>query len=369
MSEHLSPRDPTSFDRSFSGLSSTVRAIVSEVVSPRDRSFPAALCTIAGEVAATTAVGTDPPTATGGDGDGDGNTDPNTALTFDEREGPADEILTSVADAVTLLEGYVRLRSDLCDSDRYDDRERRDAAVLASDHLHAAAYATITDVPVPDRRSLELYRQLAAGSSALAAGFAERTPAEAETETGREVAPENRAASGSAPRERPSELDDELARPCTVLAETAATLGTTAVGAADETRAAMNAYARSLSAALWRTVESRSASRSGTGSEPGSGSASKMTADAIDTDGDPRETAARVLSGRARASPSSDGATRSSPAAARHVERAREALSPLVSRSEAEAGTDETEDETETPTPSPLARLERATRIPFENER
>ncbi|AEH38152.1 hypothetical protein [Halopiger xanaduensis] len=350
MSEHLYPREPTTFDRSFSGLSSTVRAIASEAVLPRDRSFPASLCTTAGEVAATIDRGTN--TATGTDADAD------TALTFDEHEGRADEILSSVAEAVALLEGYVRLRHDLLYSDRYADRERRDAAVLASDHLHAAAYATITDAPLPDRRSLELYRQLAAGSSALAAGFAAWTPTA--LAGGDETADAEAAA-----RAQPS--DGNFAQPRAVLTETAATLGATAVGAADDTRAAMDAYARSLSTALCRVTASASS--------PESGSADASTAGRAGDD--PRETAARVLSGRSDASSSSDGASVTTPGIARHLERARDALAPLVDRSETAAadGTagddDGAENETgpTTPGPAPLTRLERATRIPFEDER
>ncbi|RKD95830.1 hypothetical protein [Halopiger aswanensis] len=339
MSEHLSAREPTTFDRSFSNLSSTVRSIASEVVLPCDRSLQASLCTIAGEVAATTDRRT--PTVAESDAEAD------TALTFDEHEGQPDEILSSVAEAVALLEGYVQLRYDLLYSDRYTGREQRDAAVLASDHLHAAAYATITDAPVPDGRSLELYRHLAAGSSALAAEFAELTPTGPDDDTGADATP----------RAQPS--DDSSVHPRAVLAETATTLGATAVGAADETRAAMNAYARSLSTALCRVTASASSSESG--AVPASTAARAGT--------DPRETAARVLSGRADASSSSDGAAVASPGIARHIERARDALAPLVDRSEtaATAGTENSTDST-TPGPAPLARLERATRIPFADE-
>lgn len=347
MSKHLSAHDPTAFDRSLSGLSSTVRAIASEVVPPRDRSLPVSLCTIAGEVAATTDRGTNTAPET--------DADAETALTFGEHD-QSDEILSAIAEAVSLLEGYVQLRHDLLYSDRYADRERRDAAVLASDHLHAAAYATITDAPVPDRRSLELYRQLAAGSSSLAAGFAAWTTSES--------ADGDDTDANATALKQPS--DDDFVQPRAVLAETAATLGATAVGAADDTRTAMDEYARSLSTALCRVTSSASS--------PKSGSVHASRADGSPTD--PRETAARVLAGRFNASPRSDGTSATSPGIVRHLERARDALAPLVERAETAAvdgtagndGGTENETEPTTPVPAPLTRLERATRIPFETD-
>lgn len=346
----------------FAALAPAARTIVFDAVPPHDRSLPVALCTIAGTVGSAV-------TATSNSNSNSSSSDRRTV-----------ELLEPVTNAVAFLEGYVRIRSGLLESDRYADADRRDAAVLASDYLHAAAYESITTVPVSDRRALELYRVLTDGSSSLAAQFTRSVGAADET------APDTTASTRSHPN--------------VALAGTAATLGATAVGAPADVRTAMATYARSLSGALL----ARTGSESETGAENGSGSGSQRGSGTPETSAaDPRTTAVRVLSGRAAAgtetgtgapaesqveTTDADGAVtaksgaddtrepydrpgRTGPDAntssidqiEHHLERARRALETLEELTVSAAVGD-----THAVDRSPIERLERATRIPFHHE-
>ncbi|ADB62268.1 hypothetical protein Htur_3405 [Haloterrigena turkmenica DSM 5511] len=294
------------------GLAAPIRALATASLPPRDRSLPATLCTTAGEVGLETA-------------------DPHTRPDSD-RLG---RLLEPAATSVVLLEGYVRLRLALvagADGADHDARIRtadatpewlsalletvqlpadRDAVLLASDHLHAGAYATIADAPLPAERQLELYRLLTEGSSALARRFLLLTDA----------APVD---------ERRGAID--YADVEATLAETAGALGAAVVGAPTETRTALRTYSHAVMTAL-------------TSRTP--------VASAVDL----RSRAARILAGEvetpARAAPR-DGAKSGSPTVESHLERAREALESLAAAVET-TGSDST----------PLDRLERATRLPF----
>ncbi|WP_049921805.1 hypothetical protein [Halopiger djelfimassiliensis] len=311
MSERTSTSDTTGHvDRPFPGLAPPVRAIVSDALPPHDRSLPVALCTIAGEVGAETV--------------------PDRELESGSRA--VDRRLEPVTNAVTSFEGYARIRHDLLVTDRYDRDDDRDAAVLASDYLHAAAYTMLDEAPVSDRRTLELYRIMIDGSTALSHRFLSWTDGDGPTGTA-DCPPE------------------------ATLAETATALGAAAVGATSDVRSAMDAYGHALTTALSVTPSSDA----------------------------PRETAVRVLTGRESLETSADGDTpsrgwasvqarRHDPSAVTsHLERAREALSRLTRRVD---GTDATpvgsESVSETqpsggPYGSPVARLRRATRIPFQD--
>ena len=329
-------RGSTTVDRSFSALAPAVRRIAFDAVPPRDRSLPVALCLSAGAVAAAT-------------DDAD--------ATVRESDPRADDRLEPVTNAVAFLEGYVRIRARLLRATENEEGEvvaedgepnaladRRDAAVLASDYLHAAAYEPIAAAPIPDRRTLDLYRTLASGSSSLAGRFA--------LSAGEPTADDTDGEGGA-------EAGVGTERPNATLAATAGALGATATGASSDARTALETYARSLSAAL-RT-------RSGALPE--------------DASVDPRETAVRVLSGRvgdgetedqrggadgsavdyrepsaAATVPDAVASPSAAPAIERNLERARDAVATLE---DAVASTADR---------APVARLERATRIPFRHE-
>lgn len=318
----------------FAALAPAVRTIVFDALAPQDRSLPVALCTIAGTVGSVV-----------------NSTSTSNSNSSNRR---AVELLDPVTNAVAFLEGYVRIRSGLLESDRYADADRRDAAVLASDYLHAAAYAPIATVP--DQRALKLYRVLTDGSSSLAAQFVQSVS----------------AADGTAPGTPPSPRP----HPNVTLAGTAATLGATAVGAPDGVRTAMTTYARSLSAALLARTgsESETGTGNGSGSERGHGTAESSPAD-------PRTTAVRVLSGRAATETGAGTGTRAATETEstadddtatntssieqieHHLERARGALETLEELTVSAAAC-----ETHDADRSPIDRLERATRIPFHHE-
>lgn len=254
-----------------------IRAIVADSLPPEHRSVPAALCSTAGELAAARSDA-----------------------------GPNEDrpILEAVASAIHSLEGYVRIRHELVTGDRYATADGRDAAVLASDLLHATAYATIDEVPVGDRRSLELYRLLTETSTRLSRSFLACT----------------------------EDSDDETGHPTAILTSLAAETGAVAVATTDETRDAMRSYGRALGAAL--------ASRS----------------DSVD---DVFEVTARVLSANGSGDDVATSAGQTGSGAAttpveRHLERARQALDAL------EPASPDNSDASR-----PLSRLERATRVPF----
>lgn len=292
MSERTSTHDAPGDDRPFPGVAPSVRRIVTDAIPPRDRSLPVALCAVGGEVGSRLSDGSSP-----------------------SRGRAVDRTLEPITNAVALFQGYVRIRDGLLTSDRYDRSGDRDAALLASDYLHAAAYARVADASVSDRRAIELYRVLTEGSTGLATRFLSRAEADA----------------GSAGLD----ADGDDRRLDAVLAGTAAALGATAVGATDEARTAIDRYGRALLAAV----------------------------DAAPSSDDCRERATLVLSDRdatgergeptrSRSAPDGDGRR----AVERHLDRARAALATLE-----EVGHPAIDGRGATP----FARLERATRIPF----
>lgn len=258
-----------------------------------ERSVPAALCRVAGEIGLDS-VGREP------------------RPTPDE----ADRVLETAVTAISCLEGYGRLRLALIDGGSAGDR---DDAILASDHLHASAYATVADLPAPDRRRLECYRHLVDGSTALACTL--------------QATDDDRVAD-----------DRHSAGP--TIAETASAVGAAATGVPTETRTALQRYSHAVMTAL--------------------------AIRAAVTDGvDPRASAARVLADGSSATTPNDGAEADDsfrhvePAVERHLERARSALATVVDSVD-RGSTGPTDaslaDEDE---PTPLERLERATRTPF----
>ncbi|WP_245724276.1 hypothetical protein [Natronorubrum texcoconense] len=277
-------------------LAPRIRTLATDTVTPRDRSLPAALCTVAAEVGFETANGTDSANATA-----------------------FADVLEPVVTTVTLLEGYVRLRLTLVDAaealaDWGAPTVDRDDAILASDFLHASAYATVAETPVPDRRRLELYRLLLGGSTTLTRQCLARADAD-----------ERADANGAS--------DGRFEAPAT-LAETAGAIGATVVGASAETRTALRRYSHAMMTAL--------------------ASQSSATSD----DDDPRASAARVLFDPTcqHAVVTDEELAYATPTVERSLERARTALEALADDA---AGTDVS---------SPLGRLERATRVPFHRE-
>jgi len=298
----------SSTDQPRAGLALTVQAIVDASVPDRERSLPAALCTVAGEV-------------------GRDASDHESPLEVDQFE----QVLEPAVTATTLLEGYVRLRlalvsarltpaaddtahrTDWIDSLLEDGKLviDRDAAILASDHLHASSYAMVAETPLPDRRRLELYRCLTEGSTTLAQQFLAQTRSE-----------------GGGKNRFGVEA---------TLAETASALAATAVGLPTEIRSTLRTYSHALMTAL--------------------ASQSSLTADDVD----PRTSAVRVLSDASSQQVAEDS-VRVASAVESDLERARRALETLaesVGNARVAPGR-KVEDAS-----SPLARLERATRWPF----
>ncbi|WP_049927455.1 hypothetical protein [Halopiger goleimassiliensis] len=286
MSERTTTYDqPGATDRQFPGLSPTVRGIVTDSIRSRDRSFAVACCTVAGEIAAASAD--------------------------ENRRQSIDSTLADLGDAVACFEAYVSIRRALLTGDRFDRPVDRDAAILGSDYLHAAAYAGVAAAVESVERTLELYSVLAEASTTLATEFL--------------AAASDEATPGS----------DDRYPPEAILAGTAATVGATAAGATDEVRAACDRYARSLRGAIAAATPSAE---------------------------EPLETATLILTGehtRDTIAGEVDWADDHSDAVASHLERARDAIATLEGELEGhvDAGTDRT----------PLARLERATRIPFQH--
>lgn len=266
-----------------------IRALATEAVPARDRSLPAALCTVAGEI-------------------GFGAADRDESA---DREA-FEAVLEPVVTGVTLLEGYLRLRLTLVGTAEDVTLEGaptvdRDEGILASDLLHARAYATVVETPVPDRQRLELYRVLLEGSTALSRQFLIRADAD-------ETAADRFGATAT-------------------LAETAGAIGAAAVDASAETRTALRRYSHAMMTAL--------------------ASQSSATPDDVH----PQASAARVLFDPTyqHAVASEAALAYATPAVERSLERARTALETL-----ADGVTDDVS--------SPLGRLERATRIPFHQE-
>ena len=295
-------------------LAARIRTLAAESVPARDRSLPAALCTVAAEVGFEDANGTDSANATA-----------------------FADVLEPVVTTVTLLEGYVSLRLTLVDdaealADWSMPTVDRDDAILASDFLHASAYATVAETPVSDRRRLELYRLLLEGSTTLTRQYLARSDAD------EPVAPNERV--DTAERTDPAvcadtdeTVDGRFEAPAT-LAETAAAIGSTAVDASAETRTALRQYSHATMTAL-------------------------ATQSSATCDDDPQASAARVLFDPTcqHAVVTDAELAYATPAIERSLERARTALEALADDA---AGTDDVS--------SPLGRLERATRVPFQRE-
>ncbi|ELY94534.1 hypothetical protein C484_06157 [Natrialba taiwanensis DSM 12281] len=244
-----------------------MRGVVADAVPPHERSLPVTLCHLAAELGSSS---------------------------------PTDPLLESVTTAVSLFEGYVQLRLELLAGDRYAGDRSRDTAILASDYLHAGAYEAIADAPIPDARTLDLYRTLTSASTTLsrqlltlvdstesprsrpaddrlrepespedaAVAIDRRTAAPHSSSqpgvppsygdgdhSGRSQQPSSRAPTRtdrtpSTPSQSRSDATGLSAHPIPTLAATAAELGAAAVGATTETRAAVATYSRSLLAAL-----------------------------------------------------------------------------------------------------------------------
>ncbi|APX98022.1 hypothetical protein SAMN05421809_1128 [Natronorubrum daqingense] len=253
----------------WSELAPSVQPLVTESIPARVESFPAALCTIAGEIGSDAA-------------------DEYVRPTNDDLE----DVLEPVVTAVTLLEGYVTLRLAVLHGDGKTTADTpnasdRDAMLLASDYLHAGSYAAVAETPVSDQRRLELYRVSIGGSSELSHRFLGASDAT------------------SAPDEDGDTVDALEARAS--LAETAGVIGATAVGTPTETRTALRRYSHAMMSALVRHSE------------------------ATAVDADPKTRAARVLFGTTQRGNVYDGAeTTVSPAVEDALEAARESLGSLV---------------------------------------
>ncbi|ARS90609.1 hypothetical protein [Natrarchaeobaculum aegyptiacum] len=305
MSEPTPTFDRTAADYPVASLSPAVRDIVTDALPRPDRSLAVVLCQVAREVsldAGDCASATDTP-------------DP------EEVDSPTADPTTDLVTAVGCFEGYVEIRADLLADERYGRPTDRDAAVLASDYLHAAAYTQIGGLTDSSRRTASMYQVLTRGSTALATAF------HVQSADARDDATDSRT-------------------PDAVLAGTASELGATAAGATEDAREALERYGRSLLGAI---------------------AAHPSPSDAVG------DVAALVLSGRpeeaaverdAKASSSSKPRDDTHTATVRrHVERAREAITTLE-RSGGRAD-ERSKTDSRPMSRSPLSRLERATRIPF----
>ncbi|WP_440763442.1 hypothetical protein [Natronorubrum sp. DTA7] len=291
-----------------------IRTVAVESVPARDRSLSAALCTVAGEVGFESESGDDPATP-----------------------GAFADVLEPVVTAVTLLEGYVSLRLTLMSAagglaDGGGPAVDRDDAILASDFLHAGAYATLAETPVSDRRRLELYRLLLEGSTTLTQQCLARIDAAEPVAPGERVDTDQRT-DPAACADADETVDDRFEVAAT-LAETAGAIGAATVGASTETRTTLRRYSHAMMTAL--------------------ASQSSATSD----DDDPRASAARMLFDPTcqHAVVTDEELAYATPAVERSLERARTALEALV------------DDAACTDVSSPLGRLERATRVPFHRE-
>lgn len=306
MSEPTPTFDRTAPNHPGASLSPSVREIVTDALPSPDRSLAVGLSQAARD------VGLDhrgQRAATNGDVEG---------------KVPGSESTSSLVEAVQCFEGYVGIRADLLGSDHFDHASERDAAVLASDYLHAAAYTQLEGVSDSSRQTVSMYQVLTRGSSALSTAFHVQSAGTRRVRT-------------------------ESPTPEAVLAGTASELGATAAGATEDAREALQRYGRSLLGAI---TEHPSPS------------------DAVG------EVATLVLSGRledgavegdATASPRQPAADDGRPAlVSKHVQRAREAIATLE-RSPGHQEREVADTPTDPDSRSPLRRLERATRIPFGN--
>lgn len=325
-------------DRTVSTLSPDVRSVAFDALEPVDRSFPVALCR-----ASAAAVSSD---------------------------RPSEQTLESITLVIETLQGYVRLRNDLLERDRYTSATDRDAAILAGDYLHAFAHSSIGEISTDDACRLELFRVLTSGSNELARAYP--TPvSDPSTDADR-----THHASTGPLTDAPS-----VSTPDAILAGIAGELGVTAAGATETVRESARAYGASLSRALTMAA---------------SGSATP-------SDESPHSVAARVLSSRLTAAstddpePSGSGGSRNGARDGagherlleRELECARTALETIETvdpddraaetvepseRGQSTAGTSPPNEEssdreaghTDRGGFPPRARLKRATRIPFE---
>lgn len=264
--QHRRIAHPNTHSR-WSELAPSVQPLVTESIPTRAESFPAALCTIAGEI----------------------------GFIADEYVSPTDDdledVLEPIVTAVTLLEGYVTLRLAVLDDATVAAEplpaSDRDAMLLASDYLHAGSYAAVAETPVSDQRRLELYRVSISGSSDLSHRFLGASDVT------------------DAPDEDGDAVDALEAKAS--LAETAGVIGATAAGAPTETRTALRRYSHAMMSALARHAA------------------------ATATDVDPQTRAARVLFGTTRRGNVYDGSeTNVSPAVEDTLEAARDALGTLA---------------------------------------
>lgn len=351
-----------------SGLAPRIRTVAAGALPPADRSVPLALGAVVGGL---------------GLGLEREETAARDDCAVDSETSDGRRALESTLTAVVLLEGYARLRAAVCaaaagadrgDRSLMDGRRRqdvgrldaplevaadgsgagidRDDAVLASDHLHAAAYATVRDGTGTDRRALECYRLLITGSRRLTEGLNSAS----RTDDGREID------------------DRDGPAPATVLAETAVALAGAATDVPTETRTALRRYSHGVMTAL--------ASLS-----PSEGDAATARVAAVLTAAESRSAGAAEPVGRSvtdgavsepnpepeleAAAP--DSATRAAPTVDRTLERAREALETVAGSVNVDNDGDDaaTTDDASHPSdagspPTPLERLERTTRLPFQ---
>ncbi|ELZ01506.1 hypothetical protein C482_07019 [Natrialba chahannaoensis JCM 10990] len=263
MSEYTSTDEPTTMAAdSFAGRSPRIQTIVRDAVLPQPQSLPVSLCRAAGAIAS---AHRDPSAAS------HSQSDTSTQDTATPHSRPVESILTPIETAVSYFEAYVRLRLDLLVTDRYPNTNprARDAAILASDFLHAGAYAAVADAPLPDRRALELYRILTSASTRLSHQLLavsqsrarsrgrghgrDRTEGKTGSESGSTRSPRSRAVAATVASVPSVDSDGDTSSqptPLVTLSETAAELGAVAAGASDTTRAAMRAYSSSLTAGL-----------------------------------------------------------------------------------------------------------------------
>ncbi|OIB58338.1 hypothetical protein [Natrialba sp. SSL1] len=271
MSEYTSTDEPTTMAAdSFAGRSPPMQTIVRDAVLPQAQSLPVTLCRAAAELTRVhresgADSGAHSYSGTVPDPDPDSGTDsnPSTENTTASRSPDLERILRPVETAVSYFEAYVRLRLDLLLTDRYPNTNprARDAAILASDFLHAGAYAAVAEAPLSDQRALELYRLLTSASTRLShqllavsrgrTGGRARTAGESGTESGSIRSSSNQSAAATI-ASATSIGDDGVSRPnpLVTLSETAAELGAVAAGASDATSAALRSYSGSLTVGL-----------------------------------------------------------------------------------------------------------------------
>ncbi len=312
------------FDRTMPSLSPDVRSVAFDALEPVDYSCPVALCRTTGAAVSSARL--------------------------------SEQALETITVAIEALQGYVQLRSELLEHDRDGSSADRDAAILAGDYLHAFAHASIGDLSIDDTRQIELFRVLTAGSNTLARSYLEPSSGAERTNLDgfRQREPEL------------SETTPAASTPDATLAAVAAELGATVVGAPETVRESVRTYGYSLSRAL--TIASL---------EPSN------TPDPSDTSDEcPRSIAIRVLSGRSATETADAPPTANRGGPATETEKAPNRLE-LLERELASARTAlETVDAVDQSAEAtnhrgsehagwgdqhPRERLERATRIPFED--